>query len=135
MTWIKRKILNWLVKDYLGLMTSEDLLQKRNGKWYAGKEELTPEQARKIRETARAFYDSTMWRYLKNDMKYHAYKKGFVEAQTMADQDRGKTMYYLVEQLDKWLQDTALKQYNIGKAKYSSQKHWGAHNERLGVFC
>lgn len=107
--WLKRKVLTWLVKDYLKLVLPEDIIVVRKGVWYVAGESIPPERARKLSHEADTMRQMLIWEDIKRHIHYLAFEKGMKQSSEPNDQYSAKIMIWLIEQIDKRLGELAHK--------------------------
>lgn len=102
---LRKFTINLLAKHLFKTIVEEDLLRVRGGKMYVRGQELTQEQTEILREQAFALQDSMLWRYLKLDLKHQAIRKTLNDSQTMEDVISGKLLLYLIDVVEKRLEN------------------------------
>lgn len=103
MNWIKRTLITYLTKNLLVALTSDDLLTVTNKGVFLGRKKLSPEEVMQIKDEARQFKDSYIWRLMSHEIRYQAnlrmFEKGIIPENTTF----GRAMLYSIEILETFL--------------------------------
>src|SRR3990167_8134573 len=106
--WKKRamhRVTYLLTKHLLKAVHEEELLVFTNKGWYINHKRLTEEQVATLREEAREFQDSFLWRLMSHEIKFMAYLRGSNKARMPEDLIFSSAMYYDLELLEKFLKN------------------------------
>lgn len=84
-------------------LTNDDLLTILNGNVYFGGRKLTAEEILQVKEDARQFKDSYIWKLISNEVRYQAnlrmFEKGIIPENTTF----GRAMLYNIEVIETFL--------------------------------
>lgn len=94
-----------LTKHLLKAVHEDELLIFTNKGWYFNKNRLTDEQVATLREEAREFEGSFLWRLMSNEVKFLAYLRGSNKARHDEDLIFSGAMYYDLELLEQFLKN------------------------------
>jgi hypothetical protein len=72
MKYIRKKLIQFLVKNLLAATTEEDILTITNRGWMHQKRKLSPEEVTQLQEDGHSFKDSVLWNYMKAEVRYQA---------------------------------------------------------------
>ena len=108
--YLRKKFLNWLVKDLFNTIQEEDLLQiLPNGAiLYRGKK-LDDEKALQLREDADKFNNSVLWKLLSDDAKYQANFRMYENSSDYGGMMFGKAMLFNLDVIEKRLKQLCMK--------------------------
>lgn len=100
-SYLRKKCINFLARHLFDTIIEEDLL-RRNGRGHLEIRgvELPREKEDLLKEQATALLNSTLWTYIKTDVKHHAIQKTLHQSQTMDDVISGKLMLYLIDVIE-----------------------------------
>lgn len=90
----KHDILTALVSKHFSTISTDELLTYDNGLWYIEGRPLTENEVRMIKSEAQVIQKMFIWDCLLKEVKYQAYKKGYLEAKNEMDLIGGKMMIY-----------------------------------------
>lgn len=96
----------WLTKNLLRAVHEDELLVFTNRGWYIGKRLLKPEEVSILREDAKNFSESFLWRMMKREVKFMAYMRATNKARSSEDLIYSGAMYYNLELLEKFLKQS-----------------------------
>lgn len=85
----------------------DSLLVLTSRGWYIGKRRLQTDQASILKEEARQFADSFLWKLMRNDVHYQAYLQGTAKRRTDLDAVYAGAMYRDLEILEKFIDNCA----------------------------
>lgn len=106
MTWIKHRLIAYLTRNLLVALTSDDLLTITNKGVSLGKKRLSPEEVAQIKEEARQFSNSYVWKLMSNEIRYEAnlrmFEKGIIPENTTF----GRAMLYDLGILETFLRQS-----------------------------
>ena len=112
----KRRILSLAVKDLYNTIGADDILKEVGGKWIVGGRELTDGEKNQLIAEAKQFYDTHLWKILRNDIQYLANRKMFILSQTQDDLVAGKMFLYTFDAIE-----TRLKRMKEGLGHYNKK--------------
>jgi hypothetical protein len=99
-SYIRKVLLNWLVKELFNGVDARDFLQIKSGILYVGKKPLEKKEAEKIIEQARLLQRLDLWDVMLKQLYYKANQTMFEKSKTYDDMYFGKAMLlctYLLE--------------------------------------
>ena len=86
MNYIKRKVIEYLVKDLFNIVTLDEILRvDRDGRITSGGKRLSKEQSARVKKDAAAFAGSYLFEHLLKDMDHFACNKIFYKAKDKSD--------------------------------------------------
>ena len=92
----KDKILTNAVERLFNTVSERDILRQENGVWVFGARNLTDVEYGTIREQAKAFQSSLLFRIFEADVKYHCNKK-MREAQNLEQLESAKMLEFIFD--------------------------------------
>lgn len=97
----RRKMLTLAVKRLYNTVGPDDIIQiMGTGHWLKAGKPLTEGQIKELRDQADLLQKLSIWNVLKNDVKYQANKKMFVESETLMQLESGKMLLYFLDIID-----------------------------------
>ena len=91
---LKRRLVQYLVKNLLAAVSEEDILTITNRGWFLKNRKLTEEEITQLKEEAYSFRDSVLWGLMSKEVKHLAnlqmFEKGVKEENTVF----GRAMLY-----------------------------------------
>ena len=103
MQFLRRKLIQYLVRNLLAAIPEEAVLTVSNRGWFLNKRKLSPEEVAHLAETCRSFQESEVWKLVHNEIRYLAnlqmFEKGIKEENTVF----GRAMLYNLEIMEKFL--------------------------------
>lgn len=104
--WLQKRWIRFLVKDLFNTISDDNILKIVSEKEvYYRKKLLNAEQLGTIKQEAKDFSGSLIWKLIKNEAKYSAnlrmYEKGISDEDILA----GKLVLYTIEIFDRKLND------------------------------
>lgn len=104
---MKTKLINWLVryltKNLLVAVTKEDVLTMTNRGWAYKGRRLSPEEVTQLKEEARTFGDSLLWRLMTQDIRYIANTSMFEKGVDRESTIFGRAMLYNLQILEDFI--------------------------------
>ena len=98
---LQKHLVKFLLDDVFNTISSDDILKITGpNNWMHKGKKLTSMQIESLRNEAKAFANSHIWRVLRGELLYQAHKKGYVQSTTSADQIAGKMMEYITNVID-----------------------------------
>ena len=92
------------VADLFNVISHEDVLFKeKDGKWYLGNKEISPNQLRQYASEAAIIKKSFFWKEIVKSMKYLTNRKMFLQSKTIDDLTGGKLVLYTLKNIDEIL--------------------------------
>jgi len=88
-------------------ISPENLLTLTNKGWYIGKRRLQPDQAALLKDEAREFSNSFLWKLMRNDVHYQAYLQATAKRRTDMDAIYAGAMYKDLEILEQFMERAA----------------------------
>lgn len=96
-----QKTLNAAVSKSFCFIKSSDLFRfdKRTGTYYAGKNELSIEEVKRLTSEAEMISKLELWKYLLMDLEYQASKRIYFDSQNVNDLTWGKLLIFTKDML------------------------------------
>ena len=101
---MRKWILKLAVRHLLKAVTSDDLLQVKNGKVFIGKTELTKDDIATLRGEAKFFEDSLSWSLMVNNLYWIANFKMMKEADKDIEMVNGRMMTYCIDTIEQFIE-------------------------------
>lgn len=98
---LQKIFINWIVKDLFNTVGKDDILRVEGNDIYYKKRKLGKSTVDKIKEDANSFEGSTIWRILKNELKYVHNLRMFEHGKTDEDLLAGKMGLYNLDIIEK----------------------------------
>jgi len=92
-----------LVKNLLKAVHEDELLTVTSRGWYVGKRRLQPDEVSLLKQEAKEFKGSYLWKLMSRDVKYMAYLRATNKARTSEDLLYSNAMYYNLELLETFI--------------------------------
>lgn len=93
----------WLVKDLLKAVHEDEILTQKGNGWYIGERRLPQEELSFLKEEAKHFRDSYLWRLMSKEIRFMAYLRATSKARTNEDLIYSGAMYYNLELLETFM--------------------------------
>lgn len=100
---MRRKLIQYLVRNLLAAITEDDILTVTNKGWFYHKRKLTPEEVTQLQEEARSFKGSVLWNYMSNEVRYLANLQMFEKGISAENTVFGRAMLYNLQLLQQFL--------------------------------
>ncbi len=97
---LRKKFIDWLVKDLFIVVDERDLFYVESGVAYFGGKPLAPEDYERLRMDAERFSRSYLWTILSRRMKWEATDAIANRSQNEDDIVGGKLLLYLVKVME-----------------------------------
>lgn len=81
----------------------DEVLTVTNKGWYIGNRKLSQEEVTGLREDAKAFGASYLWKVMRKDIHFMAYLRATNKAQSAEDIVYANSMYYNLELIEKFI--------------------------------
>jgi len=104
MAFIKRILLRWVVRDMLKAVTVEDLLRMDGNRILIGKKELTQEEIILLREEAKRWENSLLWKLMLGNLYWIANFKMIKGANRERDMDGGRMFTLMIETIQEFIE-------------------------------
>jgi hypothetical protein len=104
--YLKIKIVQYLTKNLLKMISEEEILQVTSNGYLYGKRKLGPEEVATIRSEARDFKESDVYRFMVLELEYLAFIRG---RKSTSDMDNYATlmMFHNIDLMNKFLDNLA----------------------------
>ena len=93
---LRWKVLQYLTRNLLKALTSDDVLSITNRGWFLGKRKLADEEVANLKDEAKAFERSLLWKLMSRDIEYAA----FVRGRKAKTDDENLACHYMFYNLD-----------------------------------
>lgn len=101
--WLQHFVTSRLVKHLLKAVHEDQLLIQTNRGWYVGTRKLSPEEVARLRDDARQFENSHLWRFIRREIRFMAFLQATNKARTDSDLLYSSAMYYDLEIIEKFI--------------------------------
>lgn len=91
---LRRKLVQYFVKNLLVAITEDDVLFISGKDWLLNKRKLSAEEIIYLKEEAQSFSNSLLWKLMRNELRWLANKQMFDQLQKPEDMVFGKAMLY-----------------------------------------
>ena len=102
---IKKSLIKFLTKNLLVAITDDDILILSGKDWLMGNRKLSVEDIVDLKEEAKSFDESILWKLISNDIKFHAIQQMSDKALTTDDIVFGKAMLYNLGMIRKFIRN------------------------------
>lgn len=99
--YLRKKFINWIVKDLFSAITAEDILKITGAGIYYKNKKLNEEQVDALQQDAERFSKSAIWKFLSEDAIYQANFIMYENSKSYEDMLFGKAVRYAVDIIDK----------------------------------
>jgi hypothetical protein len=99
--WVKRKILNYLLKNLFNTVTEDDILRLRNGKLYRGNIIVSEAFKNDLINSAILIRDLDAWKEVLKDLKFLANERMYNKSVSVDDMIFGKAMLYSIDLIER----------------------------------
>jgi len=93
---LQRRLSNFIIHDVFNTISSDDILQNRNGKWFHKGQELLDGQVEVIKKEAKKISEIGTFNILMDEVRYHG-RQALEKAETEQDIISAKMLSYLVD--------------------------------------
>ncbi len=100
MTYLKRKLLNYLLKHLFNAITEDDVLRIRGGKVYVGKNMIPQSDVQNLISEAEMIQRMDLWKYLISDAKSAANDRMYKKSVSYDDMFFGKAALWIIDLLE-----------------------------------
>lgn len=104
MKWLRRKLVQYLVKNLLVAITEDDILLISNKEWLLKKRKLSSEEIISLKEEAQSFQSSLLWKLMRNELRWLSNRQMFDQLQNPDDMIFGKAMLYDLEKIKDFIE-------------------------------
>ena len=94
MQYLKRKLITYLAKNLLPVVTTDEIIAFANSKVFINKEEVTQEELSLLRIQAESYTNSRLYKLVNQYFAELTRKKMFVEGTDVTDMIFGKSVLY-----------------------------------------
>src|SRR3990167_1580134 len=101
---LQKHLIRFIVKDVFHTLTKDDFLLIKKDKWEWKGKELDANMIGTLKEQARAFQDSTLWKVLKSELQWVSTKTLLEKGTSASDLRTAQLTGYLCQVIDKKLQ-------------------------------
>ena len=101
-------LINFLVKKLVKPVSEEEVLLRARREYLLRGRSLPPEEINQLKDEARAFRESLMWKLMKTELEYVAFRHMSTDAKTTEDIFWGKAVFYAGNLYQKFLDELAL---------------------------
>ncbi len=102
---LRKKFIDWLIKDLFVVIDERDLFFSDNGVAYFGGKPLSQEDYEHLRRDAERFKKSYLWSVLSRRLKWEATDAIANKSQTEDDIISGKLILYIVKVIENVIRD------------------------------
>lgn len=100
----KDKLFNYLTKYLFNTIDVDDILRVDSvGRVFLRGKQIDPAKLDALKENAKAFKESGLWRFMKDQIKYEANKIIYDSSKTIEDTRFGKAMLLDLEVIERFL--------------------------------
>src|SRR3990167_11049233 len=104
----RKMLINYLVRKLVKPVSEEEVLLRAGKDYLLNSRKLPPEEVSTLQDEARAFRESLMWKLMKNELEYVAFRHITDMARTPEDILWGKAVFYASNLHQKFLDKLAL---------------------------
>lgn len=97
---LRHIVINYLTKHLLKAVTIEEVLQISGKEWILGRHNFSKEEMMELKEEARSFESSLLWKLMIRELKYSATLQRYDKAKTADDMIFGKSMLYAISLME-----------------------------------
>lgn len=101
---IKRKLVQYLVKNLLASVNEDDILTIANRGWFINNRKLTDMEVDQLKEEATALHNSVLWKMMSSEIRYIANLSMFEKALKPESTVFGRAMLYDLQLLEKFIE-------------------------------
>lgn len=94
--YIKKTLVQYLAKHLLKAITEDDVLRMTNKGWFLHKRKLGSDEIEHLKEEAKSFKESILWKMMSKDIEYIA----FVTGRKAKTDDENLACHYMFYNLD-----------------------------------
>ena len=100
---IKRKIIQFLVRDMFVGLTDDDILKVTNRGWFMKGRKLSQEEVTELKEEATSLKESVLWNLMSNEIRYLANDRMFEKSAVEGNSVFGRAMLYNLNLLEQFI--------------------------------
>lgn len=98
---LQKHLAKFIIDDVFNIITADDILTvKTPDIWFFKGKELNKNQISKLKAEAIGFYDSDLWKILRDELRFKAHNRLCNESKTEEDLIAGKMLLYLVSVIE-----------------------------------
>ena len=97
---LKLFVINYITRHLLKAVTMDEVLVVSSKQWLVGKRNLSTEEILNLKEEARSFKESDVWKLMKKELKYGMTLQRYDKATTADDMIFGKAQAYCISQIE-----------------------------------
>lgn len=103
--YLRKKFINWLIKDLFVVIDERDLFYVEKGIPYFGGKVIETDTMERLKRDAERFHKSFLWNMVSRRLKWEATDKIANKSTTVEDIIGGKILLYLTQVIDNTLND------------------------------
>lgn len=101
--WLRKKVVQYLVKNLLVAVQTDDLLIPTNKGLYIGNRKLEPDEVSQLKEDAKMIQESFLWTRVRAEVKFVANLRMFEKSAEGDSSIFGRAMLYNFEIIEQFL--------------------------------
>jgi hypothetical protein len=94
---MKQRIVNWLLKTVVRVVSPDDIIRVSNGKTYLGGVLIDETELRSLQAEAKALKSMRIWSKMNESVKQLVYERGWRDSTTIEHLNTAKAMYSVLE--------------------------------------
>ena len=94
---MKQRLLNWLLKTVVKVVSPDDVIRVANGKTYLGGVVVSDTELRALQAEAKALRSMRIWSIMNESVKQLVYERGWRDSTTIEHLNTAKAMYSVLE--------------------------------------
>jgi hypothetical protein len=103
MNYLRKKIIQYLVKNLLVAVEEGDILTITNKGWFVHKRKLSEEEVIQLKEEAESLHHSVIWNMMANEIRFLANDRMFEKSAEEGNSVFGRAMLYNLQLLEKFI--------------------------------
>jgi hypothetical protein len=104
---LRHIVTNWLTRNLLKAVTADEVLILSGREWLIGNRKLGAGEIVDLKEEAKSFKSSELYKLIKKEIKYHATLQRFDHAKVADDMLFGKSMLFNLDLIDRFIKNIA----------------------------
>lgn len=101
--WLRNLTINYLTKNLLKAVTVDEVLIISGKDWLVNKRKLSKEEIMLLKEEASSFYESSLYKVIKKELKYGMTLDRYDKATTADDMIFGKASAYNISLIEQYI--------------------------------